>query len=194
MKAVLPQLSRRAVLTSAAGVAVAWLAPTPLSAQSDRPVEVVAELPQARLLGSGRLSFFGLQIYDARLWVDDRFDAAAFAAAPLALELEYRRTLYGKQIAQRSLDEMKRVGGFSESQGQSWLASMLALFPDVRQGDRLTGLLRPDEAARFFLNGKPLGDVRDGEFARRFIGIWLSPQTSEPKLRSALLGSKTNPP
>jgi hypothetical protein len=57
----------------------------------------------------------------------------------------------------------------------------------VAKGDRITGVQRPGESARFFLNGKPIGEVRDAEFARRFFGIWLAPKTSEPKLRLALL-------
>ena len=31
-------------------------------------------------------------------------------------------------------------------------------------------------------------EKRDAEFARRFFGIWLAPETSEPRLRAALLG------
>ena len=42
--------------------------------------------------------------------------------------------------------------------------------------------------ARFFVNGQLKGDVREPEFARFFFGIWLSPKTSEPTLRDALLG------
>ena len=37
------------------------------------------------------------------------------------------------------------------------------------------------------MNGKPTGEIRDAEFARLFFGIWLSPKTSEPELRAALL-------
>jgi hypothetical protein len=33
-----------------------------------------------------------------------------------------------------------------------------------------------------------VGEVRDATFARLFFGIWLSPRTSEPQLRAALLG------
>ena len=66
---------------------------------------------------------------------------------------------------------------------------MLRVFPDVRKGDRLLGLQRPGEAAVFWLNGRLRGEIRDAEFARRFFGIWLSPQTSEPALRRALLGA-----
>ena len=35
------------------------------------------------------------------------------------------------------------------------------------------------------------GDIRDVEFARLFFGIWLLPDTSEPRLRQALLAQAT---
>jgi hypothetical protein len=65
---------------------------------------------------------------------------------------------------------------------------MLQFFPDVRPGDRITGVQRPDGVVRFFLNGQLRGEKRDADFARRFFGIWLAPVTSEPRLRAALLG------
>jgi Chalcone isomerase-like len=176
-------VSRRALLAACGGLCV-----VSVRAQAAAPAEVAAELPAAKLLGSGRLTYFGLHIYDARLWVADGFSADNFAMIPLALELEYARSLVGKLIAERSLDEMKRIGGFSEEQGQRWLAAMTQTFPDVNKGDRLTGVHRPGESANFFLNAKGRGEVRDADFARRFFGIWLSAQTSEPKLRASLLG------
>ena len=179
-------VSRRTLLAALAG---AWACPAAIAqAQPTVPAEVAAELPGARLLGSGRLTYFGLHIYDARLWVTEGFTADNFAKRPVALELEYARSLVGKLIAERSLDEMKRVGGFSEEQGQRWLAAMTQVFPDVSKGSRLTGVHRPGESAQFFLDAKLKGEVRDAEFAQRFFGIWLSAQTSEPKLRAALLG------
>ena len=179
-------VSRRTLLAAVAG---AWASPAAMAQeQPTAPAEVTAELPGARLLGSGRLTYFGLHIYDARLWVTEGFTADNFAKRPLALELEYARSLVGKLIAERSLDEMKRVGGFREEQGQRWLAAMTQVFPDVNKGSRLTGLHRPGESAQFFLDTKLKGEVRDADFAQRFFGIWLSAQTSEPKLRAALLG------
>ena len=67
---------------------------------------------------------------------------------------------------------------------------MRQIFPDVKEGDRITGVQRPGEAARFFVNGQPRGEVRDAEFTRLFFGIWLSPRTSQPRLREALLGTQ----
>jgi hypothetical protein len=124
------------------------------------------------------------------LWAGERFSAAQFEREPLALELQYARTLQGKLIAERSLVEMQRFGAVPEADAARWLASMTQLFPNVKEGDRLTGLHRPGEAARFYFNGSLRGEVREPDFARRFFSIWLSPQTSEPKLRQALLGGQ----
>ena len=40
---------------------------------------------------------------------------------------------------------------------------------------------------RFYLDGKVLADVSDGDFARAFFAIWLSPESTAPTLRGALL-------
>jgi hypothetical protein len=170
-------LSRRA--------AVLGLTCLPLLARA----QAVAELPNARLLGQGRLTYFGLNVYGAKLWVTDSFKAEEFTRHPLALELEYARSLVGQRIAERSLDEMKKVGEVPDGKAAGWLTAMAKIFPDVNKGDRLTGVYHPVDGMRFFLNGKPRGDVRDPLFAQLFIGIWLSPRSSEPQLRQALLGT-----
>ena len=158
-----------------------------LDASAKAPPELDTELPGARWRGTGVMRFFGLHIYDVRLW-----SAAPLVgdgvSQPLALELVYARRLVGEMIASRSLDEMRRIGPFSEAQGVAWLAAMTELFPDVQTGDRLTGVQRPGQSARFFFNGQRRGEVLDADFSRLFFGIWLSPRTSEPKLRAQLLG------
>jgi hypothetical protein len=157
-------------------------------AQPGAPAEVLAEIPGARLIGSGRLRFLGFSVYDVRLWAAQPVLAAEVALRPLALEIEYTRALVGLKIAERSLEEMRRQQAIAPDVAAGWLAQMAALFPDVQAGDRLTGKQRPGEATRFFLNGSLRGEVRDAEFTKLFFGIWLSPRTSEPALREALLG------
>ena len=175
---------RRLVLLAAAG---AVLASTRAQANV-APPEVVAELPSARLLGSSRLRVFGFQVYDARLWSSVATGPDTWAQAPLALELQYLRKLDGPAIAERSLSEMRRQGDIATATAERWLAEMKRLFPDVTAGDRITGVQQPGVGARFFVNGKLAGEVRDAEFARWFFGIWLSARTSEPAMRDALLG------
>lgn len=177
--------TRRQALAALAGLAVGAA-----RAQSVPP-EVHGELAGARLQGRGRLRFIGMAIYEARLWTLAHVPAAEWAAAPLALEIEYARALDGAMIAERSLKEMRRQGDVAAAIAERWLAQMKALFPNVRMGDRLTGVARPGVGLRFFVNGVLRGEVNDAAFARLFIGIWLSPQSSEPGLREALLASKT---
>ena len=175
--------TRRLLLAAAP----ALLLPIPALSRG-APPEVQAELPGAQLQGSGRMRWFGLSLYDARLWAAQRPGPERWTATPLALELQYARGFEGRAIAERSLQEMRRQREITEEQAGRWLERMVEVFPDVREGDRITGVKRPGELARFFVNGRLLGDVRDAEFARLFFGIWLAPQTSGPELREALLG------
>lgn len=158
----------------------------PLVAQAS-----VAELPDAVQAGQGRLSFLGLAVYEARLWVAPQFRRSAFDQHAFALELHYLRGFKARDIAERSLQEMQREGPIDAAQAERWKQALGQLLPDVRQGDRLTGVHRPGQGAEFFHNGKRIGLLADAEFARRFFGIWLSPATSAPQLRDALLAGTT---
>lgn len=144
-------------------------------------------LPGVRLSGQGSLRFLGMEIYQARLWVAPQFRPADYAAHPLALELDYQRSFTAKAIATRSIEEMRRVGTFTPLQAQRWQQALQEALPDVKAGDRITGLYQPGAGAVFRYQGRTVGEVADPEFARLFFGIWLSPQTSEPRLRQALL-------
>ena len=128
-------------------------------------------------------------MYDAALWVAPGFQASRYSQSPLILELGYLRSLNGRAIAQRSISEMHRAGSFSQEQEQRWQAAMEATFPDVKAGDHITGVHNPVSGARFWFNGMARAPIRDPEFSSLFFGIWLSPATSEPKLRTALLAN-----
>lgn len=170
----------------AACIALAVQIPV-LANEVGAPAFVHQWLPGARLLGEGRLRVWGLRIFDARLWTGPRFDAQAFADEPLVLELSYRRRLRGAAIAQRSIEEIQRQRALAPGQAERWLQALAGLLPDVASGDRLTGLHRPGQGMQLWHGDRPLGAIDDAELAQRFFGIWLSPQTSEPALRRALL-------
>jgi cell division protein FtsI (penicillin-binding protein 3) len=54
----------------------------------------------------------------------------------LALELHYLRDFAAKDIAERSIKEMRRSVPMSAEQENRWMAEMLRVLPDVRRGDR----------------------------------------------------------
>lgn len=156
----------------------AWAQPA-ASALPELPAEWAAR-------GQARMRFLGLRVYDIQLWAAQ--PVRSWAEQPHALALTYARALKGRLIAERSLEEMRRQGPIDEAQAARWLQAMTAAFPDVKEGDRLTGRHDPHQGASFWFNGQPRPGVADPLFSRRFFGIWLSPQTSEPALREQLLG------
>ena len=169
---------------------LALLLPCTAGAQS-APAYIKQALPEAGLVGQGLYRWFGLSVYKSRLWGDKtQVTPSGWQSSSFALELEYTRTLYGEKIAIASIDEIKKLRLGSAAQHEQWLADMKKIFPDVDEGQQLTGVFTPGQASRFFFNGKHVGDIADPEFGLAFFGIWLHPKTSAPKLRQALLGSK----
>ncbi|MBK9445320.1 MAG: chalcone isomerase family protein [Betaproteobacteria bacterium] len=141
--------------------------------------------------GSGEMTWFGFALYRATLWVSGQDDGVLREGVPLALALEYRRDIPGERIVRASVDEMRKLGA-TEAQLQGWEAEMRRVFPDVKKGDVLTGVLLPGQGARFFHQNRLLGDVTDAAFARTFFAIWLDPKTSAPDVRLALLRLKAD--
>ena len=145
---------------------------------------VAAEVPYARVAGQGAFSGLGMTIYDASLGVGD---AGYAAGAPFALELRYARALSGARIAEASADQMEKTGGGTSAQRTTWLRQMRAIFPDVKEGSSITGVFLSGGAVRFHHDGALLGTIAEPGFAQAFAGIWLSPATTAPRLREALL-------
>jgi hypothetical protein len=137
------------------------------------------------LVGKARLSFLFWDVYDAQLYAPQR----VFSPDGMyALSLRYLMDFSGPDIAERSLDEMRGQGYRDKLQLDRWLVEMLTIFPDVQAGDELIGVRSVIGESYFLHNGKVIGTVTDPLFADAFFGIWLAPNSSEPKLRKKLLG------
>jgi hypothetical protein len=145
-------------------------------------------LGNPRLVGEHRLTYWGFEVYHARLWANSAaFSPADWASQRLVLELRYLRDFQGLDIAQRSITEIQNQGPLSAERSAAWRQSLQLLMPNIRKGETLTGAYLPESGAQFWHQGQALGEIRDTEFARRFFGIWLSPQSSQPVLRQQLL-------
>ncbi len=167
--------------------AVAW----PFGARANTPPELGGHLGKVVLSGRKRFTFFGFAVYDASLWVEPGFRAQDYERHGFALDLLYQRDFSNADITRRSIEEMSRLAPLAGERKQTWEGWLRTAFPDVRKGDRITGIHRPAAGAVFLTNGRLTGRIDDPEFARLFFGIWLSPDTSEPALRQALLGAAT---
>jgi hypothetical protein len=168
------------------GVALPAL-PTSAGHQS-APAEALALGPDARLQGQMRFRYWGFPVYDAQLWVKPGFDPLRFSQHPLVLSLTYARALKASDIVQRSLEEIERQREVAPDEGPRWQQALKKVLTDVQSGDRLGAHYAPPDQGRFYLNGRPNGVLTDPALMPLFMGIWLAPQTSEPRLRRALLG------
>jgi len=144
-------------------------------------------VPDAKPRGRGSLTLFGLHIYDGYYyaardgWRPDE---------PFALQLVYRRHFVGTKIAERSVEEIAKLGYGTAEQRAHWGERMRRIFPDVAAGDRVTGVNLPHRGVHYFHNEKSIGVIDDPEFATAFFAMWLDPRTSEPQLRKELLGER----
>jgi hypothetical protein len=148
------------------------------------------ELEQARLSGQGSYRWFGIKLYEASLWRESGVrNAASVLDEKFILELVYARDFQGEQIAEASMDEIRKLELANSAQQLAWLKRLREVLPDVSEGARLSGVNLPGVGLRFYYEGKLLNEIADAEFARAFFSIWLDERTSAPRLRNQLLGN-----
>ena len=143
-------------------------------------------VPNAKLVGKGMFSYYLWDVYTGALYAPE---GEYTNQPPFALRLTYQRDLKGKKIAQRSIDEMKKQGDLSAGDSDKWLSLMNSIFPDVTEGDVITGIATKDGTSVFYVNGEKADEIKDKAFTQRFFDIWLSDKTSEPTFRKKLLGN-----
>jgi len=149
------------------------------------PSLISSDVGPLHLLGQATLRFLGFEVYQASLWVADEH---APTTSTYALELRYARRFRSGDLVQASVREFERLGLGNADQRRRWQAEMAAIFPDVRDGDRIVGVYLPGRETRFYSDAGLLGVVADAEFGRAFFAIWLDPRTRDPSLRARLLG------
>lgn len=146
---------------------------------------VMAQIPDASPVGSGRLTYLLWDVYDATLYAPGgKWDRNR----PFALTLRYLRSIEGEDIADRSVEEIRQQGFENEVKLAGWYSQMKAIFPNVEDGSTLTGIYIPGRPTRFFNKKKQIGVIHDPEFGKWFFNIWLSEKSSNPALRKKLLG------
>ncbi|MCP5129734.1 MAG: chalcone isomerase family protein [Pseudomonadales bacterium] len=138
-----------------------------------------------QMVGQARLQFMFWPVYDSRLYTSNgEFQEGQL---PLRLEIEYLRDVASAELVEHTRKEWQRLQPLAVPE-QQWLRTLSRLWPDVGKNDVLVLVLDEWGRSTFLLNGQPLGSVDEPAFGQRFLDIWLSPATSRPDLRLALLG------
>ena len=144
-------------------------------------------------VGSGVLSWFGIDVYEATLFTESgRFEGPGVDET-VALELRYRRNIPASRLVERTRKEWNRLDGRTEipdaAVREAWLKQVGSFWPDIRPGDLIVTVVSPGGPARFYTAGEFIGEVTDPAFGPAFLGIWLHPDSSRPDLRDQLVGA-----
>ena len=148
-------------------------------------VSVSAGENSLQMVGQARLTFMFWPIYDSRLYSPD--GSFREGQRPLRLEIQYLRDITASELVVQTRNEWERLQPLSADE-QLWLTSLSRMWPDVSENDVLALELDEGGGSTFLLNGQRLGGIDDPAFGSRFLGIWLSPDTSRPQLRRSLIG------
>ncbi len=138
-----------------------------------------------RLVGEAELKFMFWSVYHSRLYSAD--GDYREGQLPLRMEIEYLLPVKRDALVVRTAKEWEQQGLLREQQ-EAWLQQLAQLWPDIEKRDVLALEVDTKGVSTFFHNDQPLGSITDQAFAGQFLGIWLSPQTSRPDFRKALLG------
>ena len=157
-----------------------------IATAANLPEDLTRDVKGLSVRGEAVLRFLGLKVYDVRLWTQMK---PFTHGEPFAIELVYDMAIKGKDIADRSVKEMRTQGFSDEAKLRRWGDEMTKSFPDIKHGDSLIGVSIPAKEARFYNREKLIATIADPEFAKAFFDIWLSEKCSYPKIRLKLLGT-----
>jgi hypothetical protein len=136
------------------------------------------------LVGEAKLKIMMWDIYQCRLYTPTgRFEEST---SEYMLEITYLRNIKNTHLVEQTHKQWQHLG-IPDSQSEPYIEQLRALWPDVIEGDTLTMHVTATSTT-FFYNGAPTGEITEPSFGPMFVSIWLSPETSQPKLRKKLLG------
>jgi hypothetical protein len=138
-----------------------------------------------RLVGQAQLKVLFWPVYDSRLYSVD--GAYREGQRPLRLQIHYLRDVAASDLVENTQSEWQHLPD-SPPESEQWLQRLSKMWPDVQVDDVLEVQLDDQGRSTFFVNGQSIGVIENPEFGRHFLNIWLSPDTSRPELRLALIG------
>jgi hypothetical protein len=174
----------RKILQQVVFLIACFLFVTPVSAQADWKTPY----PDLQEVGTGVLKVFFMDIYSLTLHsrehdyqVSDHF----------ALEFNYKKPVSKKTIVDASIDELSKAPSVNSLKIEAWRQILEKGISNMQAGEKATVVFSKSGNVEFWSENRESISFQDPEFAKNFAAIWLGPETSHPKLRSALLGENS---
>lgn len=147
-----------------------------------------AESTPLKKVGEARMKVLFWHVYDSSLYTSSgKYHPDTL---PVRLEIRYQRNIRSTDLVERTAFEWQQMG-ISQTRSTQWLQQLGEIWPDVAPNDTLAIEVDKHSKSTFFFNGKLLITLDDPDFGKNFLAIWLSPSTSQPEHRLALIGEKS---
>lgn len=138
------------------------------------------------IVGRATYSYLFWDVYDAELIAPK---GEYSPKNQLILTLTYHRAFKGEDIVNKSIEEMDLITLKDESTISQWKSELLKIIPDVKVGDKISGIRNKAGHSIFYFNGSLVGIIQDSQFSYNFFNIWLGKNSSDKEFTSKLLGT-----
>lgn len=167
------------------------------SATHTKNEALASSLLNLKEVGKARFSVFLWDVYDSRLLTNTGLYPHPVAEQQtVVLEIKYLRDIKQKDLIANTIEQWQHLN-IPESTYQTYIPLLENIWPDINAGDSLAIKVTQNKSI-FYYNSNFLGDISHQNnqahtlaikqhFGQLFLDIWLSPATSEPKLRKQLL-------
>ena len=138
--------------------------------------------------GQAEFSYLFWDVYNSTLFnAKGEFnkDSAWHEQGPVVLEIHYKRDIKAKDLIDSTVEQWQHLK-ISNADYEAYVSWLSETWPNLKKGDKLALLMYPDHSV-FFYNNQFLSKQDNPAFGKTFLDIWLSVDTSEPKLRKQLL-------
>jgi len=137
--------------------------------------------------GTAKFSVLFWDIYQSHLWSSG--EEYAQDNESHLLKIQYLRDIERDDLIEKTVEQWQHLN-IPEKRYLPFVSTLKKLWPDINKGDSLA-LLKTKESSTFYYNDKEIGQIDDPYFSEIFLAIWLSPKTSQPKLREQLIKGKS---
>lgn len=186
---------RTSQIAAALAIAFGFVAARPLAARE----LAGANLPDTLSAGDKTLKLNGLglrkkaifKVYVGGLYLEaPSKDAAAILAAdaPKAVRMHFLRDLKKAQLTEGFSEGFEANAKEKATAQKAALDRMLALVPDVKEGETMSFVYVPGKGTTLFSGDKALGTFEGKDFADVVFLLWLGPKPPTEDLKKGMLG------
>lgn len=160
--------------------------------ESHRSDKSLADIKNSdfKLIGKTSFSVLFWDIYQSELRTSTGNYPINFAEESLLYEITYLMSITKQDLIERTVEQWEHLK-IPSSTYKKYISLLDSIWPNIRKNDTLTLVVSANKSV-FFHNGTLIGDIQEKHFGQVFLDIWLSEETSQPKLRQELLGDNHN--